>query len=225
MKLAAEADGPERQRWISAALAWSELSHLRGAAEHNVPEGWPTRQLVTGARHNAASDPPSARIAFRAKCDAAPVYDLKSSLMRPEPRAGQASWVLGRRPSAALFAPGGRAAALGPGRPAATPGTTVSRQASPGPEKIDPSGVVRGVGSGRSVVPDRAVPPLESYRLARSSRRRRVKGSAVAAMARTCCARQTSARPGCPVRGAEWTRLLKSEFPLCTLTFDSQSHR
>jgi hypothetical protein len=32
MKLAAEADGPERQRWITAALAWSELTRLRGAA-------------------------------------------------------------------------------------------------------------------------------------------------------------------------------------------------
>jgi hypothetical protein len=39
MKLAAEAKGAERQRWITAALAWSELSSLRGAAEHNVPEG------------------------------------------------------------------------------------------------------------------------------------------------------------------------------------------
>ncbi len=39
MKLAAEAKGAERHRWITAALAWSELSSLRGAAEHNVPEG------------------------------------------------------------------------------------------------------------------------------------------------------------------------------------------
>ncbi|MDE5462131.1 hypothetical protein GWG67_15845 [Bradyrhizobium sp. CSS354] len=30
MKLAAEADGLERQRWITAALAWSELTRLRG---------------------------------------------------------------------------------------------------------------------------------------------------------------------------------------------------
>jgi hypothetical protein len=29
MKLAAEADGAERQRWISAAVAWIELTRLR----------------------------------------------------------------------------------------------------------------------------------------------------------------------------------------------------
>ncbi|MET4493689.1 hypothetical protein [Bradyrhizobium sp. LA7.1] len=58
LKLAAEADGPERQRLISAALAWSELNRLRGAAEHNVLEGWPTRQLVTGARRSASSPNP-----------------------------------------------------------------------------------------------------------------------------------------------------------------------
>jgi len=29
MKLAAEAEGNERQRWISAALAWIELTRLR----------------------------------------------------------------------------------------------------------------------------------------------------------------------------------------------------
>jgi hypothetical protein len=29
MKLAAEADGAERQRWINAALAWIELTRLR----------------------------------------------------------------------------------------------------------------------------------------------------------------------------------------------------
>ena len=57
MKLAAEADGLERQRWISAALAWSELSRLREAADHNLPEGWPTRQLVTEARRRAFRDP------------------------------------------------------------------------------------------------------------------------------------------------------------------------
>ncbi|EHR00299.1 hypothetical protein Bra471DRAFT_00869 [Bradyrhizobium sp. WSM471] len=57
MKFAAEADGLERQRWITAALAWSELTRLRGAAEHNVPEGWPTRQLVTEARRSAFPDP------------------------------------------------------------------------------------------------------------------------------------------------------------------------
>ena len=57
MKLAAEAKGAERQRWITAALAWSELSSLRGAAEHNVPEGWPTRQLVTGTRRRTFPDP------------------------------------------------------------------------------------------------------------------------------------------------------------------------
>jgi hypothetical protein len=43
MKLAAEADGLERQRWITAALAWSELTCLRGKAEDNLPEGCPTR--------------------------------------------------------------------------------------------------------------------------------------------------------------------------------------
>jgi hypothetical protein len=57
MKLAAEANGAERQRWITAALAWSELNSLRGAAEHNVPEGWPTRQLVPGARRSASLHP------------------------------------------------------------------------------------------------------------------------------------------------------------------------
>ena len=57
MKLAAEADGLERQRWITAALAWSELTRLRGAAEHNVPEGWPARQLVTGAKRSASPHP------------------------------------------------------------------------------------------------------------------------------------------------------------------------
>jgi transposase len=40
---------------------------------------------------------------------------------------------------------------------------------------------VRGTGSGRSVAAERAVPPLASYRLARSSRRRRVNGSAFSA--------------------------------------------
>lgn len=29
MKLAAEADGAERQRWINAALAWIELTRLQ----------------------------------------------------------------------------------------------------------------------------------------------------------------------------------------------------
>ncbi|MGY3405004.1 hypothetical protein ACVWZV_001117 [Bradyrhizobium sp. GM5.1] len=43
MKLAAEATGAERQRWITAALAWSELTRLRGKAEDNLPEGCPTR--------------------------------------------------------------------------------------------------------------------------------------------------------------------------------------
>lgn len=32
MKLAAEADGAERQRWINAALAWVELTRLRAPA-------------------------------------------------------------------------------------------------------------------------------------------------------------------------------------------------
>src|SRR3954469_13034041 len=57
MKLAAEAKGAQRQRWITAALAWSELNSLRGAAEHNLPEGWPTRQLVTRARRSASPTP------------------------------------------------------------------------------------------------------------------------------------------------------------------------
>src|SRR3954470_17262448 len=61
MKLAAEAKGAERQRWITAALAWSELDSLRGAAEHNVPEGWPTQQLVTDARCSASSHPSPSR--------------------------------------------------------------------------------------------------------------------------------------------------------------------
>lgn len=61
MKLAAEAGGPERQRWISAAVAWSGPTRLRGAAEHNVPEGWPTRQLVTGAARSASPGPVSSR--------------------------------------------------------------------------------------------------------------------------------------------------------------------
>lgn len=43
MKLAAEADGLERQRWITAALAWSKLTRLRGKAEDNLPEGCPRR--------------------------------------------------------------------------------------------------------------------------------------------------------------------------------------
>jgi ribosomal protein L4 len=57
MKLAAEADGPERQRWITAALAWSELSRLRGTAEHNGTEGWPMRQPVTGGARSVSSAP------------------------------------------------------------------------------------------------------------------------------------------------------------------------
>lgn len=61
MKIAAEASGSERHKWITAALAWSELTRLRGAAEHNVPEGWPTRQLVTGARRSASYAPLSSR--------------------------------------------------------------------------------------------------------------------------------------------------------------------
>jgi hypothetical protein len=59
MKLAAEADGPERQRWITAALAWSELTRLRGAAEDNLPEGRSPRQLIIGARRSASHLSPS----------------------------------------------------------------------------------------------------------------------------------------------------------------------
>ena len=66
----------------------------------------------------------------------------------------------------------------------------LGRQASPGPEKMEAGGVVRVVGSGRSVAPDREVGlPFASYRLARSSNRRRVNGSAFSAMTRTRCAR------------------------------------
>ncbi|MBB4427819.1 hypothetical protein GGD66_006402 [Bradyrhizobium sp. CIR48] len=35
MKLAAEADGAERQRWINAALAWIELTRLRASARRD----------------------------------------------------------------------------------------------------------------------------------------------------------------------------------------------
>lgn len=52
MKLAAEADGPERQRWISAALAWSELTRLRGAARTSCRNG--------GLRGSALSTPGAA---------------------------------------------------------------------------------------------------------------------------------------------------------------------
>lgn len=185
MKLAAEADGPERQRWITAALAWSELSRLRGTAEHNGTKGGLCGSPSPVER--AASPPPpfqAARLAFRAECDAAPVYDLESSLVRPEPPAGYASLVIGRLRWRALFGPCGKAAMLHrrerQGR---------ARQASPGSEKLDVGGVVRGAGSGRSVPPGPAAPPLESYRLARSRRRRRVNGSAFSAIPRTRWAR------------------------------------
>lgn len=65
----------------------------------------------------------------------------------------------------------------------------VARQDSPGPEKLDGGGVVRGAGSGRSVAPGPAAPRLESYSLARSRRRRRVNGSAFSAIPRTRWAR------------------------------------
>jgi hypothetical protein len=62
MKLAAEANGAERQRWITAALAWSELTRLRGAVE----EASPKRQLVAGARRSAFPTPSqAARPSFR----------------------------------------------------------------------------------------------------------------------------------------------------------------
>ena len=65
MKLAAETNGAERQRWITAALAWSELNSLRGAAGHSLPEGWPTRELVPAARRSASPTPlQAARIAL-----------------------------------------------------------------------------------------------------------------------------------------------------------------
>ena len=35
MRLAAEADGADRLRWIRAALAWSELTRLRAASGHD----------------------------------------------------------------------------------------------------------------------------------------------------------------------------------------------
>lgn len=38
MKLAAEADGAERQRWIYAALAWTELTRLRVSGERSATE-------------------------------------------------------------------------------------------------------------------------------------------------------------------------------------------
>lgn len=57
MKLAAEANGAERQRWINAALAWSELTRLRGAADDKLAEESPTRQLVAGARRSAFLHP------------------------------------------------------------------------------------------------------------------------------------------------------------------------
>lgn len=67
---------------------------------------------------------------------------------------------------------------------------TLACQASPGPEKIEVAGVVRGRGSWRSGGEDRdAWPPFASYRFARSRRRRRVNGSALSAMVRTRCAR------------------------------------
>lgn len=56
MKLAAETNG-ERQRWITAALAWSELTRLRGSAEGNLAEESPTWQLVAGARRYAFPHP------------------------------------------------------------------------------------------------------------------------------------------------------------------------
>jgi hypothetical protein len=75
MKLAAEADGPERQRWISAALAWSELTRLRGAARTSCRNGG---LRGSSSPVQVAVLPPlqAARAAFRAICDAAPVYDL-----------------------------------------------------------------------------------------------------------------------------------------------------
>jgi len=59
MKLAAEANGAERQRWITAALAWTELTRLRGAVEDNVAEASPKRQLAS-ARRSAFPYPLSA---------------------------------------------------------------------------------------------------------------------------------------------------------------------
>lgn len=38
MKLAAEADGAERQRWIYAALAWTGLTRLRVPGERSATE-------------------------------------------------------------------------------------------------------------------------------------------------------------------------------------------
>lgn len=42
MKLAAETDGAERQRWISAALAWHELTRQRAP----TPERRKAKELV-----------------------------------------------------------------------------------------------------------------------------------------------------------------------------------
>jgi hypothetical protein len=114
-KLAAEAKGAERQRWITAALAWSELTRLPGSAEGNLAEESPTWQLVAGAKRCAFPTPSqAARSAFRGKCDAAPVYDLNSSLarltppaeaLRPDCRVRSIIWALSlgrlrRRPAA-----------------------------------------------------------------------------------------------------------------------------
>lgn len=139
------------------------------------------------------SPPPSKPLGSRSGGNAmpGPAHGIKSSLGRPEPPAGCVSLV---RESACR-----RLSSSTAGRRPGFIGCALrlyqerhgrERQASPGPEKMEVGGVVRDAGSGRSLAPDRADRlPLASYRFARSSRRRRVNGSARSAMARTRCAR------------------------------------
>ena len=55
MKLAAEANGAERQKWITAALAWSELTRLRGTRGSVCRKGAPRGNSLPV--HGAAPSP------------------------------------------------------------------------------------------------------------------------------------------------------------------------
>ncbi|MBW5434907.1 hypothetical protein FXB41_08950 [Bradyrhizobium canariense] len=82
MKLAAQANGAERHRWITAALAWSELTRLGGAAEDNLREERPTRQFVTGVQGAAPAPPPSKPLGSRSGGNAMP-HPLTRDEIRP----------------------------------------------------------------------------------------------------------------------------------------------
>lgn len=183
-----------RSRWARAAEMDLRRAGMVGTdspprgCEDILPEWWPARQLVTGASRSAS--PPFKPLGPRSGRYAMP-HPSTTSILTGEARTtgwlrlgyGEAS-VGG---SLRALREGGQAPSGRGMPPSRTTGTWASALADP--EKLDAGGVVRGTGGGRSAGPDREVPPLTPYRVARSSRRRRVNGSALSAMSRTRSAR------------------------------------